>query len=154
MPTFYEILGLNEGAEPKEVRRAYLKTMRKVHPDRPGAGAIDTYNFSATEVNIAYETLSDSYKREAYDRELGNYKHPGPCLQRIDRRTRSKVAFQLIKRTLSLTANMTMTRAKPRALNSRLLVHHKTFTALLGLRIEVQVRNLAERAAYRLSRRT
>ena len=153
MPTFYDILGLNEGAEPNEVRRAYLKTMRMVHPDRRGAGAIETYNFSATEVNLAYETLSDSYKREVYDRELGNYKHPGPCLQRIDRRSRSHVAFQHIKRTLALTANMTITRAKPNALNSRLLVHHKTFTALLGLRIEVQVRNLAERAASRLARK-
>ena len=36
-PSAYEILGLRDGASPKEVRAAYYKLIKELHPDGDGA---------------------------------------------------------------------------------------------------------------------
>jgi DnaJ-class molecular chaperone len=70
---YYAILGVNRSASEKEVRSAYRKLARKLHPDvNPGDKASET---RFKEVNQAYEVLSDSEKRKKYDLYGENWEH-------------------------------------------------------------------------------
>lgn len=61
MENFYNTLGVNENANPDEIKRAYRKLANQHHPDRGG----DTAKFQ--EIQRAYETLSDDQRRQQYD---------------------------------------------------------------------------------------
>lgn len=63
---YYEILSVERGADPGELKKAYKKLAMQHHPDRnPGdASAADRFK----EVSEAYQVLSDPQKRELYDR--------------------------------------------------------------------------------------
>jgi curved DNA-binding protein len=58
---YYNILGVNRGADNNELKHAYKKASMKHHPDRGG----DAEKFK--EVNEAYSTLKDPQKRQQYD---------------------------------------------------------------------------------------
>ncbi len=62
---YYEVLGIAREATDEEIKRSFRKLAFKYHPDhnRDG-GAGEKFK----EVNEAYEMLSDSEKRAAYDR--------------------------------------------------------------------------------------
>ncbi len=63
---YYEVLGVERGADPGAVKKAYRRLAMKFHPDRnPDDTAADEKFKEATE---AYEILSNADKREAYDR--------------------------------------------------------------------------------------
>jgi len=63
--SFYNILGVTKDATADEIKRAYRKLARKLHPDVNKAGdAAEKFK----EVQEAYETLSDEKKRKMYDR--------------------------------------------------------------------------------------
>ncbi|OGY25490.1 MAG: molecular chaperone DnaJ [Candidatus Woykebacteria bacterium RBG_16_43_9] len=62
---YYEILGISKTATEAEIKSAYRKKARAHHPDvDKSAGAEQRFK----EINEAYQVLSDSQKREAYDR--------------------------------------------------------------------------------------
>ena len=63
---YYAILGVKRDATQKEVRSAYRKLARKYHPDVNPGDAAGAARF--TEINEAYEALSDEEKRKKYDR--------------------------------------------------------------------------------------
>lgn len=63
---FYEVLGVTREATADEIKRAYRKLARKYHPDlNPGDKKAES---SFKEVQEAYDILSDSSKRDQYDR--------------------------------------------------------------------------------------
>jgi DnaJ-class molecular chaperone len=65
---YYSTLGVPKTASEKEIKQAYRKLARKLHPDvNPGDKTSET---KFKEINEAYEVLGDSDKRKKYD-ELG-----------------------------------------------------------------------------------
>src|SRR4030042_406953 len=62
---YYSILGVKRGASEKEIRQAYRRLARKLHPDvNPGDKAAEE---RFKEINAVYEVLSDADKRRKYD---------------------------------------------------------------------------------------
>ena len=63
---YYEVLGVERDASEEDIKRAYRKLAVKFHPDKnPGDHAAEE---RFKELGEAYEALSDSQKRAAYDR--------------------------------------------------------------------------------------
>lgn len=65
MLSFYQILQVKETASDIEIKQAYRKLGKVLHPDVNGNTAEATVMFRL--LNEAYETLSDPLKRKAYD---------------------------------------------------------------------------------------
>jgi Ca-activated chloride channel homolog len=64
---YYACLGLPFDATPDEIKHAYRKAARRLHPDtNPAPEAVETF----LSVQQAYEVLSDSKRRAAYDSGL------------------------------------------------------------------------------------
>lgn len=63
---FYAILGIQKGASEQEIKQAYRKLSRELHPDKHKGDKTKEAKFK--EVNEAYEVLSDPQKKQNYDR--------------------------------------------------------------------------------------
>jgi len=61
---YYEILGVDEDASQKEIKKAFRRKAKKYHPDS-GSEEADEERFK--EINEAYQVLSDEDKRKKYD---------------------------------------------------------------------------------------
>ncbi|MCV7423968.1 molecular chaperone DnaJ [Mycobacterium yunnanensis] len=61
---YYGLLGVSKGASDSEIKRAYRKLARELHPDvNPDASAQEQFR----EIGVAYEVLSDPEKRRIVD---------------------------------------------------------------------------------------
>lgn len=69
---YYKILGVPKDAAEKDIKAAYRKLARKLHPDVNPNDKNAEQQFK--EVNEAYEVLSDAEKREKYDTLGANWK--------------------------------------------------------------------------------
>ena len=63
---YYEILGVTKSATEKELKSAYRKQALKWHPDK-NANNKEEAETKFKEINEAYQILSDTQKRQAYD---------------------------------------------------------------------------------------
>jgi curved DNA-binding protein len=61
MTDYYQTLGVDRGATPEDIKRAYRRMASQHHPDKGG----DKARFQ--EIQAAYDTLSDPNKRAAHD---------------------------------------------------------------------------------------
>ncbi len=67
MATHYQVLGVHSKADTATIRAAYLKLIKRHHPDRCPSGAS---HVQITEINLAYSVLRDARKRADYDEAL------------------------------------------------------------------------------------
>jgi len=61
---YYQILELEAGADKSSIKKAYRKLAMLYHPDKQDQ--LDSNSSYFQEIQEAYETLSDAYKREQY----------------------------------------------------------------------------------------
>src|SRR5215510_8925752 len=62
----YEVLGVSKGASAAEVKSAFRKRAKTLHPDANRNDPKAATRFA--ELNSAYEIVGDAKKRQAYDR--------------------------------------------------------------------------------------
>jgi molecular chaperone DnaJ len=70
---YYIVLGIERGADPTQIKRAYRKAIKRHHPDMVG-GSNNARAFR--QAREAYEVLSDTAKRRVYDAELSRQNIP------------------------------------------------------------------------------
>src|SRR6266550_1885440 len=63
---YYDLLGIQRGADEVAIKAAYRRLAKECHPDRQGGCKNSEARFKA--VNEAYDILKDPQKRAAYDR--------------------------------------------------------------------------------------
>ncbi len=62
----YDVLGVSKSASADEVKKAFRRLAKKLHPDANKKDAKAAAKFA--ELNAAYEVLGDEKKRKAFDR--------------------------------------------------------------------------------------
>jgi molecular chaperone DnaJ len=72
---FYIVLGLERGATPNDIKRAYKRLARKHHPDINPGDRLAEQKFR--QIAEAYETLSDPDRRHRYDTTGARTGEPG-----------------------------------------------------------------------------
>lgn len=70
---YYEILGINKNATDDDIKKAYRKLARKLHPDLNPNDKESHKKFQ--QINEANEVLSDPVKRKKYDQYGENWQH-------------------------------------------------------------------------------
>ena len=66
LPNYYEIIGISKDATHDEIKKKFRERAKKTHPDKTKENS----EKEMVDLNKAYEVLSDSERREKYDRYL------------------------------------------------------------------------------------
>lgn len=67
MKNYYQVLGIDKGANQEEIKRAFRRMASLYHPDHNPQDPKEAEE-KFKEINQAYEVLSDEAKRRQYDR--------------------------------------------------------------------------------------
>ena len=70
---YYDILGVSKNASDKDIKSAYRRMARKLHPDVNPDDSRAQNQFK--KVNEAYEVVGDPSRRKDYDHFGDNWKH-------------------------------------------------------------------------------
>jgi tetratricopeptide (TPR) repeat protein len=91
--SLWEVLGVPRNADAREVRRAYLRAAKRLHPDRLAQLGLSDLKAQANEVFAqiarAHEVLSDPERRRLYEETLGD-----PTVADADRIAEAEAAFR------------------------------------------------------------
>lgn len=74
---YYRVLDVSESATQSEIKTAYRRLMKKIHPDTVSTLSPEVRRLSADvtkEIITAYSVLSDATKRREYDRRLAEFR--------------------------------------------------------------------------------
>ncbi|XP_055921254.1 dnaJ-like protein 60 [Eupeodes corollae] len=69
-PTHYDVLNLKKNCTAEEIREAFLILSKKFHPDVKGANTDPKDTAKFVKISEAYQVLSKSITRDAYDQDL------------------------------------------------------------------------------------
>jgi len=69
-PDHYQLLGVPYAAREAEITRAYREAMKAIHPDRQRPERRAAAEEQAKRLNLAYATLANPVKRQAYDQTI------------------------------------------------------------------------------------
>jgi curved DNA-binding protein len=80
---YYEVLGVERGADEASIKKAYRRLALEWHPDRHAGDGREAAETKFKQISEAYEVLSDPEKRKKYDRFGQDWQHgqefdPGP----------------------------------------------------------------------------
>jgi len=67
VPDYYKILGVSSKASQEEIKNRYRILAKEIHPDKSKDSKSEE---KMTEINKAYEVLSDEQHREQYDKHM------------------------------------------------------------------------------------
>ena len=70
---YYQILGLPKSASADDIKKAYRRLARQVHPDLHSGSKKSEMEKKFKELNAAHEVLSDPDKRKKYDQYGANW---------------------------------------------------------------------------------
>jgi curved DNA-binding protein CbpA len=76
----YDILGANQSMSRQDIKRQYITLAKEYHPDSAGPEYVDRFD----EIARAWDVLSDTTARRAYDRELAAEKFKDDIVQRAN----------------------------------------------------------------------
>lgn len=74
--SLYEVLGIQMGASCQEIKTAYRKLARVLHPDVAAKSQNENTAYDFMKLHEAYETLSDPERRADYDRTIFRRRRP------------------------------------------------------------------------------
>src|ERR1700722_16545684 len=77
MKDYYYILGLDPNCSLDEIKAAYRKLSKKLHPDLNQGDAYFEHRFR--DIKEAFETLRDPSKRRLYDGQFNKFKSQKPA---------------------------------------------------------------------------
>ncbi|XP_008558773.1 dnaJ-like protein 60 [Microplitis demolitor] len=72
--THYDTLGITKDATKKDIRSAFIKLSKKIHPDKSNETSTKSHN-DFIKISEAYNVLIKDYSRQQYDLHLKYYSH-------------------------------------------------------------------------------
>lgn len=67
---YYSILGISPNSTPAQIKMAYYNQAKVMHPDMQNPHQMKKAPFSFSQLNSAYEVLSDPTQRKEYDQQI------------------------------------------------------------------------------------
>jgi DnaJ-class molecular chaperone len=130
MKNYYLILGVNPECSPEQLRSAYRRQAKALHPDQTGADGS-----AFRELQEAYEILSDPARRRSYDAEKKSSSIATPPTRRQSRVSSSSVGHIDLRTEMQAKPDT----AVPHSPN-RLLLHLSAAAAAGGGLVDIHPR--------------